>query len=50
MSEIRKDYAVVLRPVAARFLALCERVDRLQAELDSRGVGQTGERNRRRRN
>jgi hypothetical protein len=40
MSTIQKRYAVALRPVAARFLALTERLDRLQAKLDSRIVEQ----------
>jgi AmiR/NasT family two-component response regulator len=41
MSEISAEgYAVALRPVAARFLGLGERGDRLQAEVDSRIVEQ----------
>jgi AmiR/NasT family two-component response regulator len=40
VSESRNDYAVVLRPVAARFLGLGERADKLQADLNSRIVEQ----------
>jgi hypothetical protein len=40
MREIREDYAVALRPLAARILGLGEQGDRLQAELNSRIVEQ----------
>jgi AmiR/NasT family two-component response regulator len=35
-----EGYVIALRPIAARFLCLGERGDRLQAELDSRIVEQ----------